>query len=259
MKPPLLSSIQLAGIEEKLKRADENILNLGVEIGAFLKASADAGVADDKRKAAEKWLKFHIEREIPPRFPVLAGEVIHHLRSSLDHLTWVLSSESYRRTNETDISFPMLSKRPKSKKDKESAYDRKIQGITAPAALTLIEQLQPYNVGNPADHPLAIIHHLDNFDKHRALVLVEATFDALISLPTKMLSTTMIGGGQSLKENEYSFTPDSANKGEIKLSRQVAFAEFGERKRQPVVPSLTQLMHELRNIVRKFGDLRAEP
>jgi hypothetical protein len=257
MKPLLLSSLQLAGIEEKLKRADENVHNLGVEIGAFLKASPDAGVANDKRKAAEEWLKFHVEREIPPRFPVLAGEVIHHLRSSLDHIAWILSSESYRQSNERDITFPILTTRPKQ--DKKSAYDRKIKGITAPAALTLIEQLQPYNVGNSADQPLAIIQDLDNFDKHRALVLVEATFDALISLPTRMLSTTLIGDDQSLKENEYSFTPDSANKGEIKFSRQVAFAEFGERKRQPVVPSLTQLTRELRNIVRKFGDLRTEP
>jgi len=40
---------QLAGIEEKLERADENILNLGVEINAFIKSSPDAGVANPRQ------------------------------------------------------------------------------------------------------------------------------------------------------------------------------------------------------------------
>ena len=253
----LLTTNQLAGIYEKLKRADENILNLDVEIGAFLKAGPDAGVAYDKRKAAEEWLKFHVEREIPPRLPVLAGEIIHHFRSTLDHIAWILSSESYRRSHERDIAFPVLSQRSKSPERKQSGYDRKIKGITAPSALALIEELQPYKVANSADHPLAIVSDLDNIDKHRALVLVEATFDALISFPTKVVTSRMIGGG--LKENEDSFSVDPANQSEIKLSRQVAFAQFGERKRQPVVPSLTQLLHALRDIVRKFGDLKAEP
>jgi hypothetical protein len=253
----LLTPDQLAGVYERLKRADENIHNLGVEIGAFLKVSPDSGVADDKRKAAEEWLKFHIEREIPPRFPVLAGEIIHHFRSCLDHIAWLLSNDSYRRTNEMEIAFPILLRQPKDDKEKESIYNRKVKGIAAPGACALIEALQPYKVANPADQALAIISNLDNTDKHRALVLVEATFDALISFPTNIATSRMIGS--SLKENEYSLGVNPANKSEVKFSRQVAFAQFGERKRQPVIPSLAQLSHELWDIVRKFGELKAKP
>jgi len=81
---------QLAGIEEKLERADENILNLGVEINAFIKSSPDAGVANPKANRTQQWINAHKDRVIPPRFGVLAGEIAHHWRSCLDHIAWLL-------------------------------------------------------------------------------------------------------------------------------------------------------------------------
>jgi hypothetical protein len=49
------------------------------------------------------------------RFSVLAGEVIHHLRSCLDHLVWQLSSEPFRSAHSDRIEFPVYERAPVGK------------------------------------------------------------------------------------------------------------------------------------------------
>jgi hypothetical protein len=251
--PKVLSAEQLAGVYEKLKRADENIFDLNVEITAFVKAGPDGRITKDKQKALEDWRDFHADRKVPLRFAVLAGEIVHHLRSSLDHVAWVLSDESYREGDDgTAIAFPVLSAAP-ANKDAQSSYDRKINGITCTAARRLIEDLQPYKGANPLDDPLAVVHDLDRIDKHRDLVLVVPTFDLYIGFPMKMFSTRMIGGG--LETGQNAFAGETKHKAEVQLSSHVAFAEIGGRKNQPVIPALTELAHKIGDIVRRFAEL----
>ena len=241
---------QLAGIEEKLERADENILNLGVEINAFIKSSPDAGVANPKANRTQQWINAHKDRVIPPRFGVLAGEIAHHWRSCLDHIAWGFSSDDYRRDNETAIAFPIYLAPPNKKT--QPRYDRYIEGITNPAALKLIADLQPYKATNPIDDPLAIIHELDRVDKHHTLVLVVPGFDAQLIIPKSFLTTKVIS---AFELDEDSFPSDPTKKADFKVSRQIAFAAFGQRKNQAVVPSLTHLSHEIRKIIRRFSEL----
>jgi Ni,Fe-hydrogenase I large subunit len=248
--PKLLNPEQLAGVYEKLKRADENIVNLNLEISEFLNEGPDRRTADDKRKAVEEWLKFHSQRDIPPRFAVLSGEILYHLRSSLDHIAWLLSTEDYRRTKKTSIAFPILSKPPNE--DEQSRYNKQVRGVAAPAARSLIEDLQPYKGEHPIDNPLTIVHKLNRIDKHRNLVLVVATFDAKIDIPKHLLTTRMIGGGL---ETDKEALAESVRKANFQMSRQVAFAQFGERKNQPVIPSLTELTNAIRNVVKIFAVL----
>jgi hypothetical protein len=97
----------------------------GFEIHAFLKMPK-GGFNKDSEEASHAFLQ-HARREIPARFGVLAGEVVHHLRSILDHIIWLLSSEQYRRTNETQIAFPICVAEPRRMAER-SRYDRKIGG-----------------------------------------------------------------------------------------------------------------------------------
>lgn len=75
----LLDSEQLAGVYEKLKRADESIQNLNSEIVAFLKERPKGGFSEDKQQAARELAEFHTKRGIPLRFGVIAGEIVHPL------------------------------------------------------------------------------------------------------------------------------------------------------------------------------------
>jgi hypothetical protein len=244
----------LRGVREKLKRADENILNLNTEISAFLKKSPDSGVANDKRESVEKWAKHHAQRPIPPRFPVIAGEIIHHLRSCLDHIAWMLSSDPYKADPETrkKIAFPIFSQTPKKKT--KARYDGNVAGITAPAALKLIVDLQPYKVTHPANHPLAIVQSFDNIDKHHNLVVVEATFDAHIQIPSNLFTSRAIIGLDTSEDADW-WRNQPAQQANIQVARQIAFSKFGERKNQPLIPSLQQLADAVRDVVRQFSEL----
>jgi len=70
-----------AGIAEKLKRSEENIYNLNSEIERFFEESDYPVLPENDRKTLLKAIEYHKNLVIPPRFSVLAGETIHHLRS----------------------------------------------------------------------------------------------------------------------------------------------------------------------------------
>jgi hypothetical protein len=247
--PKPLTPEDLGGVYAKLERADESIKYLNSEIAAFLKVP-EGGFSKDEEEAFRQVLK-HTRRNIPPRFGVLAGEIVHHLRSSFDHIAWLLSSEVYRKSNETAIAFPIFVEEPRSKEEKAS-YSRKIEGITNDAAVRLIGEIQPYKAANPLDEPLAIIHGLDRVDKHHTLVLIESSWDASLKIPLSIFKWTVITG--NTYDKPLPPVPPT-NKLEMKFSHQVAFGEFGQRKRQPVIPSLTQLANATRDIVGLFAEL----
>jgi hypothetical protein len=129
----VLSDEAIAGIDAKLKRADESIQNLDSEIRAFISDGPDPARAHDKRQAAEEWWQDRLKKKVPVRFSAITGEIVHHFRSSLDHIVWDLSAVSYRTSNERDIGFPIFTEPPKQKK--LSNYERKVAGIKSPLQL----------------------------------------------------------------------------------------------------------------------------
>jgi hypothetical protein len=158
-----------AGIATKLERADENIINLHNEIVRFFKGSKYPVIPKPNEQGWQEAVDYHRDLQIPKRFSVLAGEIIHHLRSSLDHIVWHFSSAEARRDHDNALEFPIYRNLP-SKKELPG-YQRKVQGISNSRVLTLIKDLQPYNrVPDVSDDPLLIVHDMDRFDKHRELM-----------------------------------------------------------------------------------------
>ena len=156
-----------SGIREKLKRTDQNIRNLDVEVARFLETGKyPALLPYEDKELLSKGAAYHEKRVIPLRFSVLAGEIIHHLRSCLDHIVWQFSAQWYRTLKPKQIEFPILEVRPVNK-EAIAAYERKVKGVSDPGALILIEALQPYNRINPIYSSLLIIHKMDIVDKHR--------------------------------------------------------------------------------------------
>jgi hypothetical protein len=54
--------------------------------------------------------------------------------------------------------------------------------------------------------------------------------------------------------NHESSAPQAADNVKLQFNQYIAFAEFGERKRQPVIPSLMQLAAAVRGVVRQFSE-----
>jgi hypothetical protein len=159
------------GILEKLKRANENIVNFDSEITSFFQKCKYPIIPDAKDRTWEEALDYHRTLQVPKRFSVLTGEIVHHLRSCLDHIVWQFSSPAARRDHENMLEFPIY--RKPLTKNEQFRYDGKVQGINKPRVLALIKQLQPYQRGSDAiNDPLCIIHDMDRFDKHRELLIV---------------------------------------------------------------------------------------
>lgn len=91
----------------------------------------------------------------------LAGDVVHNLRSALDHLAnqlaWVGSGEEPSRR----VEFPIAEDAATYEREKA----RKVKGMR-PEVVKFIDSLKPYKGGNDA---LWRLHELDNIDKHRTL------------------------------------------------------------------------------------------
>lgn len=250
-KKPVVSKDALLAVEAKLKRANECIGNLNSEIDVFLK-KPEGGFGQYGEEAFHKFHEYARAKGTPPkRFSVLAGEVVHHLRSIFDHLIWDISDESFRRSNEARIGFPVVKRKPGNKKE-ISSYEGKIEGITSKRARKLIEELQPYNAPNALDFPLLILHNLNRIDKHQTIVLVECQWSATLSIPLRLFKWTVIGRPDI---DPKLFEPAPTDKVNSNLSINIAFAEFGQRKNQPVIPSLTQLSNFTADVMGQFSTL----
>ncbi len=156
------------GIVEKLKRAEENINNLYSEMDRFFQESDYPTFPENDPELRLKAIEYHSNLTIPPRFSVLTGEIVHHLRSCFDHLVWHFSVGPIK--NPRQVEFPVFKERPVNQ-DRCAAYERKVQGVMDSSVRALIEGLQPYNATDPVDSPLQLIHDFDIVDKHQGLIL----------------------------------------------------------------------------------------
>jgi hypothetical protein len=162
----------LDGVYAKLGRADLHGESLKAEIAAYLDERPFELVSEPDVTGERCQLRAKIAIEIPTvPWGVQLGEIIHDLRSSLDHLAWQLALA--HRPGEhppARTEFPIFISADR--------YDReavpKLAGIS-PEAQSVIRQLQPFAVYEEPDrHPLWYLHGLSNLDKHRVVNVVAA-------------------------------------------------------------------------------------
>ena len=157
---------------------------------------------------------------------VILGDVIHNMRSSLDHLRCGLVPSTRRNKL---LYFPIetvdiwekdeLGAYVVADDEARKGYCSAVKGM-APGAQAIIESAQPYKMGDKAaSHPFALLNSLDNADKHRHLVvLATALSDITMTISAKgyiaerrlpgvakdgaPLPPFRIRGGASLPESE---------------------------------------------------------
>jgi hypothetical protein len=170
-----ISVTPIDGINEKLKRAHEDIVNLEVEIARFFNESEYPIAGDEDFKVLAQKSLYHAGRKIPLRFSVIAGEVLYHLRSSLDHMAWLLAIPAIREKTPARVEFPVCCER--FNKDGAPSLKGKIEIFASDTAKQIIEREQPYNGPDPLNDILWLIHDLDRKAKHRELPLAFTGFD----------------------------------------------------------------------------------
>jgi hypothetical protein len=237
--------MQFEGINEKLIRAKENIVNLESEIGAFFEKSDYPVIPDKDHEALLKAIEYHKNLVIPLRFSVLSGEIIHHLRSCFDHIVWHFSVQPAQ--NVRKIEFPVFDKLPANHEGRK-LFEGKIAGITDSNVISLIKRLQPYNAPDPLDDPLWIIHDLDIVDKHRELVILPST--GSLKFPIEM--TGIIEGYQRAHPELGPADIAFHFKRYGSAGPTISFRNFSGRKIEPVIPGLTQLFNYTVKVMKDF-------
>jgi len=113
--------------------------------------------------------------DVPVDIAHIAGETVHSIRSTLDHLAYQLFLRA--RTDPTDegsrIQFPIYDP---SAKDAESRARGQVKGLRE-EVIESIFQLKPYK---GADNLFWPLHKLDNISKHRSLPTVGSAFGGIL-------------------------------------------------------------------------------
>jgi hypothetical protein len=249
-----LKSPDPAALVAKVARADETLAGLSQALDKFVTENFRI---ERKVRVADSKYEFRAfgDAILPMRASVLVGEIVHHLRSTLDHLVTQLAAIGPGNGNPNKLEFPIYTD-PQGFKD--ACKRGKIKGVSDEAA-KLIESVQPYNAFKPAEQAtLWLLHDLDRIDKHRLPLVVvaaiqmasELRFDGKGNLTvTGMTPPTPVGTrpsshGTVIFEVDLGlgFNPALDIQGDFGL--QVVFPHLGPLRDIPVLKTLT-IMREL--------------
>lgn len=154
----------------KLDRAHEHIEDLKSEINEWVAANSPVDFRHDVAPDGSIHVVYPVFDPQPDfyRWGVIAGDVLHNLRSGLDHLAWTLVKINGGKAGYW-TGFPVL-------KDEESWRAHapgKLAGVSD-EVFAAIEEMQPYKPqkGQPERARLRIIHDLNIADKHKRLIPV---------------------------------------------------------------------------------------
>jgi hypothetical protein len=105
------------------------------------------------------------------RFSIIAGDIIHNLRSTLDHLVWQLVLRDGQEPTDRN-QFPIYTSEDrfvKEVKSRQKNPERSVlYGITIDGdAWAIIEKAQPYHSPKPMANHIGILGRLSILDKHR--------------------------------------------------------------------------------------------
>jgi hypothetical protein len=106
------------------------------------------------------------KKPLPKQFPLIFGDCIQCIRSSLDYLIFELVDVEKQQHNQQN-QFPVA---VSEKTYKEKLKQHYLDGVS-PKAESVIKSLQPFNVASPERHPLTILDKLTNINKHRRVIL----------------------------------------------------------------------------------------
>jgi hypothetical protein len=164
------------GAYRKIRRARKHLGELDEKIRVFTNTEPYAVVGEFHTEVSKHPVRIHRQgdAEPSPQLPVIAGDAIHNLRTSLDHLVYALGERGSGAGPLT--GFPVIHD-PKEFRLKEETL---LKGVPAPERAR-IEAVQPYNVVydiaqrasvNDRNLPMIIlvVNRLDNWDKHRLLL-----------------------------------------------------------------------------------------
>ena len=183
----MVLNLDLSASRAKVARAKENYKLLDDEIRTAWKKDGPYDIRFSDVDKETGWCDVTlVPKPQDPRFGVLAGDVVHELRSALNYVITALVDASEVELTTNHI-YPIFI-------DRAIYADRVGSNVAAKDGgplhkviygLGLIEQTQPYHrEPDPRADPLWLVHRFDNADKHRQIA-------GLLSIPADRAGLTL--------------------------------------------------------------------
>jgi hypothetical protein len=171
----------LAGVRAKLGRAEEHRRALDELFARYLQAEPYSILFEFDPLSGWHTFRWRVQEEPPlEELALIFGDILGNLRATLDYLIWQLVLANGTKPGR-QTGFPIV----KRKKDWPVQGGAALKGVPEEWA-GLIEAMQPFQrFDQPELHPLAILEHMNNINKHRFLpvaVLTAEEFGYLINI-----------------------------------------------------------------------------
>lgn len=146
----------------KTARAEEHLDDLRERFRKFREDQPIRITREDDLKNQRHIVRLHV-KPIPDVFPLIVGDFLYCVRSSLDQLVWHLAKATF--------DYPRGTQFPIFETEDPDRFRKFTNGVPA-GAITIIDELQPYKRGDPVaikSHLLWRLNLLCNIDKHRRI------------------------------------------------------------------------------------------
>jgi hypothetical protein len=153
--------IKPLSVHQKMYRAREHFEALEKVLDVFYKERLEK-VRSIQR--VDDLVAFNANTEVPKRIPLILGDCLQNMRSSLDYLIWELVKANNHDPGLSHM-FPICNKKGNYKKALEA---ERLKDIPDEAAAT-IDALQPFHhaFAERNRHMLVVLDQLTNINKHR--------------------------------------------------------------------------------------------
>jgi hypothetical protein len=250
-------STRLEGIGAKLRRASEVLQSIREEEAQYIVPGEYGPRVGIERSIPERGgeggiaCRAFLEPGPPPRIGVLCGDVVHNLRSALDHLAnaLVVANGGAPKEGSGGTQFPI------HVGGGVSVAHRPGPGASA-SAMWILEKVQPGDITDP----LAVLNRLSNVDKHRTVNVLIVDFQdfEVTDVPEHLrervqLEAPPFSHGQLM----YSIVGSAEEIGQMwhgaSYKPELAFDDL-PGGRAPVVPTLERVFDFVRDeVVQRFA------
>jgi len=227
-------------IRVKIERAKKHLRDLAAELLAAKNVRTTVVGTKHDPQSGEPKRGFVTLPRLPFDAVATAGDIVHNLRSALDHLAYQLVVVGSGKEPSRRVEFPIA----KDATTYEAEKARKVEGMR-PLAIEAIDNLKPYKSGNDR---LWRIHELDNIDKHRTLFSVDHDY---------LFYSDWFGGDYWFKTDTPHFAGvfDEHVEHDVQLEVDKAISKTKIAKGNSLLPSLHQLVDFVDELVAYFKPL----
>jgi|SRR5208283_4609324 len=165
----------LDSVRQKIFRAAEHFKALETELERYFETHPGEVVREPDNSSNLVPLRFRAKKPVPAKLPLIIGDCLQNVRSSLDYLVWELVLAAGNQPTQQNM-FPIC--------DSPEGFNvqlerRRLDGVS-PEAVAEIEGFQPYHHGqNWKSNALFVLDNLCNINKHRRVLLTDLGMTAM--------------------------------------------------------------------------------